>query len=302
MNLAFELKKILVPVDFSETSNNALKQAIFMAKAVKAELKLLYVISQAINFDTNIPTPQGEAYYERLKKALLIKFKRIASDISKENTIETDYEVRSGIVYKEICSAAEEFKADMIIMGTHGTSGVSEFFAGSNAGKVVAHAECPVITIRKKPERNGFKNIILPIRLEISSRQKVDYVVELAKISGSTVFIAGFTDEKNKSDQSKIKQYVKQVEKYLSKLNIKYKSTLIFEDNFTKEILLYAKSNKADLIAIMNENSFSLDQLLRGPYAKQFVNHSTIPILSVPVYSDPDLITYSPYLSGALPA
>ncbi len=301
MNTNFEINKILVPVDFSETSDNALRSAISIAHATKSELKLLYVISQAINFDANIPTPQGEEYYEKLKESLWLKFNRIVADIAKENKIVVNYEVRSGVVHKEICSVAEESKVDLIIMGTHGTSGVSEFFVGSNAGKVVANADRPVITIQTKPERKGFKNIILPIRLEVSSRQKVDYVVELARKFESTVFIVGFTEEKDEADQNKVKQYVHQVEKYLTKLNIPHTSSFIFEENFTKEILLFAQKNDADLIAIMNENNFSLDQLIQGPYATQFVNHSTIPVMSVPVFSDPDMLSYSPYLSGELP-
>ena len=290
-----------MPTDFSETAGNALKQAIFTARIAKAELKLLYVIRPEMNFEGNVPIPQGKVYYDKLKKALLTKLKNLASQIKKEYIIDVNYEVKSGIVHKQICATSEEENFDIIIMGTHGVSGVTEFFAGSNAYKVVAHAACPVITIQKKPERKGFRNIILPIRLERNSRQKVDYVVELAKLLSATVFITGFTAEKDKASQVKIKQYVRQVEKYLTKLEINYKSTLIFADNFTKEILLHAKKNKADLIAIMNENNFSLDQLVKGPYARQFVNHSAIPVMSVPVYSDPDLITYCPYLSGTLP-
>jgi nucleotide-binding universal stress UspA family protein len=161
------------------------------------------------------------------------------------------------------------------------------------------HSSCPVITIQKKLSGKGFRTIILPIRAEANSRQKVDYVVELAKLYAASVHITGYAKQTNKNDQTIVKQYVKQVEKYLTALNISYNTTLIFGENFIKEILFHAEKNEADLIAVMNENDFNLDQLISGPYAKQFVNHSTIPILSIPVYSDPDLMTYSPYLSGA---
>jgi nucleotide-binding universal stress UspA family protein len=297
----FEIKKILFPTDFSETANIALRQAIFMARLAKAELKLLYVIEPEMNFSATLLMPQTESYYERLKKNLLNKLKNIASEIHKETSIDVTYETRFDGVYKQICNVAQEEDFDLIIMGTHGNSGISELFAGSNAGKVVTHCECPVITLQKKLSNKGFRNIILPIRAEANSRQKVDYVVELAKLYSASIHITGYAKESNKKDQGIVKQYVKQVEKYLKGLDISCNTTLIIGDNFIKEILLHAKKNKADLIAVMNETDFNLDQLIKGPYAKQFVNHSTIPILSVPVSSDPDLITYSPYLSGALP-
>jgi nucleotide-binding universal stress UspA family protein len=297
----FKIKKILVPTDFSKTANNALSQAINTAKVAGAEIKLLHIIVPAVNIDATMTIPMGDLYYTKFQKNISARFKQLAASIKNETGIKVTYEVGYGIVHSEICSIAEEEKFDLIIMGTHGTSGVTEFFAGSNAAKVMGNAECPVITVQKKPVKKGFKNIVLPIRLERASRQKVDYAVELAKLFGSTVFIAGYTDRKDEASKDKIVLYVDQVQRYLDKLEIKNKPGLIYAPNFTKEMLKYAEKNKADLIAVMNENSFSLDQLIRGPYAKQFVNHSSIPVMGVPVQHDPDMLTYSPYLSGSLP-
>lgn len=297
----FEVKKILVPFDFSETANIALRHAIFMARLAMAEIKLLYVIEPEMNFSATIPMPQTESYYDRLKKNLSTKLKHIANDIKKDSAVDVTYEIRFDRVSAQICDVAEGEDFDLILMGTHGVSGVTEFFAGSNASKVVTHSNCAVITVQKKLNSKGFRNIVLPIRAEPNSRQKVDYVVELAKIYSSMVYITGYAGNNNKKDQTTVKRYVKQVEKYLSALNINYKTDIITGENFIKEILTHAKNNKADLIAVMSDNDFTFDQLIRGPYAKQLVNHSKIPVLSVPVYSDPDLMAYSPYLSGALP-
>ena len=218
----FEIKKILLPTDFSDTANNALQQAILLARLACAELKLLYVIEPEMNFSGTIPMPQNEAYYDRLKINLLDKLKKIVDNIADENGIKVTYETRFETVYKQICSVADDENFDLIVMGTHGTSGVSEFFIGSNASKVVSHANCPVITVQQKAATSGFKTIILPIRADIHSRQKVDYVVELAKLFTSTVIITGFADSTNEEEQIKVKQYVAQVEKYLLKLNINH--------------------------------------------------------------------------------
>lgn len=296
----YKINKILVPTDFSETATNALKQAVYLAKTAKAELKLLHVIFEGMNYDASVPIPYSKAYNNNLKKNIGKQLELLTIQIKKENAIKVSYKVVFGVAHKQICIIAEKEQVDIIIMGTHGVTGATEFFAGSNASKVVANAGFPVITIQRNIKTKGFKKILLPIRSEMNSRQKVDYVIEIARLFSSTILVTGFADKKDKADQTKVKQYVKQVEKYLSKLKINFKTTELVDDNFTKKILIYATKNKADLIAIMNEHDFSLDQLIKGPYAKQFVNHSHIPVFSIPVYSNPDLMTYSPYLSGAV--
>ena len=296
----FKINKVLFPTDFSETANIALKQAIFLAKTAKAKLHILHVLFPDMNFEGNAPVPHGKSYNDNLKSNVERILKKISNKIIKENSIDVSYEVKFGVVSEQICSVVEDDNIDIIVMGTHGASGVTEFFSGSNASKVSSRSNCQVITIQKELDENGFRKIILPISLETHSRQKVDYVIELAKLFSSTVFIVGFTDEKDKLTQTKVKQYVKQVEKYLLKMKIKYNSSTIFKDNFVKEIILFAKNNNADLIATMSENDFSVDHLIKGSYSKQLVNHSDIPVLTVPVFSDPDLYSYSPYLSGAV--
>jgi nucleotide-binding universal stress UspA family protein len=297
----FKIKKILVPTDFSETAGNALSQALYIAKLNKATIKLIHVVVPTYIPSQNSLLPSNDTFYATILDQSKKGLKKLAAEIAEINSIRVSYEVKSGNISDEICDIAKKEKVDIIIMGTHGTSGVKEFFAGSNAYKVVNHAECPVLTIQKIPNEQGFKNIILPIRLEITSRQKVDYSIEMARLFDATIFITGYTDDKNESNQFKIKQYVEQVEKYLTKHNVKHKSTSIFADNFTKEILDYAKKNNADLIVVMKKHDFSLDQLLKGVYSEQFVNHSAIPILSIPVFSDPDMMTHGTYLVGDLP-
>jgi nucleotide-binding universal stress UspA family protein len=296
----FTVKKILVPTDFSETAANAVGQAIAMAKLNSAEIKLLHVITPVYSTTNDVLISYGDQFYQRLMKTMNSKLKVIAKEMGESLNVTT--EVRLGIVDQVISDIAKKEKFDLIIMGTHGVSGIRERFIGSNAYRVVDNETCPVITVQRKTSKKGFKTIVLPIRLELTSRQKVDQVAGIAKIFGSTVLITGFSDSKNKYDRNRVKQYVKQVEKYLDSLGIAHSSSLIFEDNFIKEIILHAKKNKADLIAVTINHDRSLDQFLKGPYAQQFVNHSSIPVMSVPVKenADTDLI-YTPYMSGVSP-
>ncbi|MES2763484.1 MAG: universal stress protein [Bacteroidota bacterium] len=297
----FDLKKILVPVDFSTTAMQALKQAVVIAKTSGAAIKIIHVTQQVYFPADEVAITNNDSINKAISKRSATELKKIVKTIQLTDGIKVDFEMQSGNVIDAICYLAEKEKFDLIIMGTHGISGVKEFFAGSNSYKTVRHSICPVLTIQQNAGTANFKTIVLPIRLERSSRQKVDYVVEMARLFNSTVIIAGYTDDKEESKQFKVKQYVAQVEKYLAKHSITYKSKLIFAPDFAKEILKLAKKSNAGLIVTMKEHDFSMDQLIKGSYSEQFVNHSPIPVLSIPVFNNPDLITYTPYLSGGVP-
>ncbi|WP_396127461.1 universal stress protein [Aurantibacillus circumpalustris] len=167
-------------------------------------------------------------------------------------------------------------------MGTHGTSGVTEFFVGSTAFRVVNHASCPVLTVQKRSTKKSYKTIIVPIRAELNSRNKVNLVAKIAKTFSSKIIVTGYTSGNNKTEKEKVKQYVSQVIAFLKNEGIEYESVFLSNSNFTKAILDHAKEQKADLLAIMTKHDFSLAQIINGTYAQQFVNHSKIPVLSVP--------------------
>jgi nucleotide-binding universal stress UspA family protein len=297
----FDIKKILVPIDFSRTAMQALSQAVVIAKTVGATIKIIHVAQEVYFPIEETAASENNSINKSILKRSTQELKKMVKNIQSSETIRIDYEIQSGNIIDTVCSLAEKENFDLIVMGTHGTSGVKEFFAGSNSYKTVRHSICPVLTIQQNSGVVNFKNIILPIRLERTSRQKVDYVVELARLFNSTVIIVGFTENKEESKQFKVKQYVAQVEKYLAKQSITYKSKLIFSPDFVKEILKLATKSSAGLIVTMKEHDFSMDQLIKGSYSEQFVNHSSIPVLSIPVFSDPDMVSYTPYLSGGVP-
>lgn len=292
------IKKILVPIDFSECSSNALRQAVHLARTFMATIEIMHVITPVYITPTSseMLIPFNDINYKKMLKNAEKKLLSIAKEIQTNESVNVTVTAQLNVVYTGILARAKKTKADMIIMGTHGTSGIKEFFAGSNAFKVVQHSECAVLTIQKKTA-SKIKNIVLPIRLEINSRQKVELAATLAKIYSAKILITGYLKEANKRDEQKIKQYTSQVALLLRNESIPSETFLLKDKNFTKAMINHAKKQKANMIAVMTTHNFSLDQLLNGPYAEQFVNHSKIPILSVPDRISFEY-TYTPSLSG----
>lgn len=143
------LKKILCPVDHSESSYLALKYAISLALKDRVKIYLMHVIDFRL-YDTDI-------YMFGVMKPSEIDMDKIHADLLKSlpegttDLLEVETIVVEGVPYNEIINTAKEIEADMIVIGTHGRTGLAHFTLGSVAEKVVRKAPCPVLTVRMPP-------------------------------------------------------------------------------------------------------------------------------------------------------
>jgi len=143
-----DLQAILVPIDFSVHSKNALKYAIPMAVQFGARLHLVYVVEPTIypadlGFgQVVLPGVEDELRQKGSEELLALVDKEIAGRVEATTT------VRTGNPHHEILTEAEEQKVDLIVVATHGHSGVEHMLFGSTADRIVRHAHCPVLTVR----------------------------------------------------------------------------------------------------------------------------------------------------------
>jgi universal stress protein A len=142
-------RRILHPTDFSSASTAAFKRAVAMAKKDRSELVLVHVLAP--------PMPiAGEGYippnvYEDLEaSAQRYAGKRLAAlkDKAKAAGVRTSTVIREGVADEQIVRAARAKKADVVVIGTHGRTGLAKLFLGSVASRVVTAAPCPVLTVR----------------------------------------------------------------------------------------------------------------------------------------------------------
>lgn len=148
------LKRILAATDLSECAGAGLKYACVLAERFEAELVVLHV---AQDFDVAVAaTELGFPPVERLREEMT-QYARTKLAKLPEGSWSIKHitrEVRWGIPWKEITSFAKESDIDLIVLGTHGRSGLSHLFLGSVAERVVRAASCPVLTVR--PEGHQF--------------------------------------------------------------------------------------------------------------------------------------------------
>jgi nucleotide-binding universal stress UspA family protein len=141
--MAFPYEKILCPIDFDDNSSNALERAIEIARHFKATIFLIHAVPLVAQFG-EVPLPT-DLYLDEQKGALA-KLNAIAGQ--KLNGIEHKTAVYAGDVAGSILQAVDQFQPDLLVMATHGRTGLARFVLGSVAEAVVRRASCPVMTIR----------------------------------------------------------------------------------------------------------------------------------------------------------
>ena len=146
------IKSILVPIDFSKPAEKALDYAISLGKQFGAKLTLLNVIEP-------FPTPDF-AYYPLVMEndKVVAETKKRLEQVPVKAGVKAELVekllVRNGVPFREITDAARMLKVDLIVISTHGYSGLAHVFMGSTAERVVRHAECPVLVVRGRPEES----------------------------------------------------------------------------------------------------------------------------------------------------
>lgn len=150
--IELKFRKILVPIDFSESSRQVLCDALGLAQQHNAKLTLLHVVEPVM-----YPADLGYAPADvrtigiNFQDAAMTRLKRLCDETLPAG-IKAEPMVRFGPAYQEITDAAREEKSDLIVISTHGYTGLTHVFLGSTAERVIRHASCPVLTLRKAGE------------------------------------------------------------------------------------------------------------------------------------------------------
>jgi len=276
------MKTILVPVDFSEYSEYALEVAASIAKNNAANIVVVHMLGLSNAFLSKDEAEEvfNAIYYMKLSKK---KFKEFLNKPYLKN-IEVTETIKNYKVFTEINELANEFQADLIVMGSHGVTGFSDVFIGSNTEKVVRTSEIPVLVIKEKMKDFNIKRAIFVTDLELESSEAYvktrDFLLnfecklELLYIKLPEYFQS--TDEIN--------------EKYSKFLNATGLNELDFPtinyyDEYSLEsgVFNYCKKNDTDVIIIPTHGRRGLSHFFYGSFGEDIANHSNIPVITIKI-------------------
>ncbi|MBD8487474.1 universal stress protein [Echinicola sp. CAU 1574] len=281
------MKTILVPFDFSEEAENALEFAKGLATIVHGNLKLLHVIEipTAQNFNTTGEVGLGG---EEINNIFIVELvekrkKQIAEIKEKHQNLPYKFSTKMvfGNPYAGISNEVSEIKADIIIMGSKGSSGLEELLIGSNTEKVVRHAKCPVITIKGRVLPSDIKSIILASDFTEDNGEIIKPLKTLQESLGAELHLIKVNTpnsfENSRDSKAKIKGFI--AEHQLDHVTFEIYNCDSEEDG----IIQYAEDNNIDMIAMATHGRTGFMHLLSGSIAEDVVNHSKRPVWTMKI-------------------
>ena len=254
-------KVFIVPHDFTSVGDIALEHAIATARPLGASVHLLHVVSK-----------DGQI------KESSEKLEAVIGRYTSEG-VEIVPVVRIGSIFEDIGEYAAEHSAELIFMGTHGAHGW-QHITGSHALKVVTSSSVPFIIVQEKTVKpTGYDSIVVPMDLHKETKQKLSIVASLAKYFNSKVHVVT-PDESDEYLRHQVNSNIVFSERFFKERGVEMTSAIVSSSGFDKEVVKYAVSVDADLIAIMNLNRSSFLNAITANYEQYIItNDALIPTL-----------------------
>ncbi len=257
---------ILVPTDFSEVTENAMKQGIAAAKYLKYKLALLHVIDKSTKAQLKKDHKDSAAIDQKLGA--------IAQQVKTEHGIDVDTYAREGDIFTTIGEVAKDIGANLMYLGTHGKVGMQKL-TGSFALKVVTSSPVPVVVVQKRPFSEGYKKIVLPITSDAGPWEKTRWATFIAKNFDAEIHVYQI-------DSPDLAEAVKIITNHFAKENVRYTITTTDGKDFSRKVIDYATSTISDMIMIMTNPDKSFTKFILGSYDEEMIfNTSQIPVMCI---------------------
>ena len=271
------MKNILVPCDFSKPAVNAFRFALDIAAKSKGIVYLLNVIElPAIHDPIIMPVISFEKeFLNELKEKTTKEFDKIITRY-KPDAVEVRTEVAFGAASRMIQDFIKKKKIDIVIMGSHGATGIREYFIGSNAEKIVRNSPVPVLVL-KDPYKGRVENIVFPNTLETEKQDKlITKVKELQAFFKATVHILYVNTPTNFTADNITLERLRQFAKQFAFRN--YTLNVYHYPSEESGIIQFTSQIKGDMVAMGTHGRKGLAHFLNGSLAEDVVNHAKFPI------------------------
>jgi nucleotide-binding universal stress UspA family protein len=300
------IQNIIVPIDFSKMSVQAVQIARQLARRFGASIHLAHVrhINYAADFVAPAPpiVPFAFMTYEQnAEQTALKELKNVASECGVSSA---SCDVLGGAPpFDEICRLAQTLPADLVVMPTHGRTRLKHVFLGSTAERIVQHSSCPVLVARGKAlqANNGsrfrIKTILVPVDFSNCSREGLRYAIAFATEFGAKIIllhatylgyvyscegtaiydIPGLQKAARKNAERKMRELVQSV----NFGSVKFE-TVFTEGSPVIDICAFAKDHDIDLTITSTHGFTGFTHVLIGSIAEQVVRHAPCSVLVVP--------------------
>ena len=278
------MKTILIPTDLSSNASNAICYAFQLFRNSDAKFHILHVDHPIIDLPSSSIEFMPPTTYPDLRSQKKMVSKQIHSIINELNihSENINYEIENeiGFAGDVIVTKAEELNCDLIIMGTKGATGLSQFFIGSVTATVIRKSTISVLAIPEDFKFDKLNKIVFATDYEgISNKKTLQPLFEIAWKFDAKVMMFHAIEAKEP-----IAAYIEELQVWKAEKNfhhVRHTNSIASCENIPDGILDFAGENEADLIAIIPHTYNFFENLLHKSVSKQIAFESKIPILAL---------------------
>ncbi|MEX1192136.1 MAG: universal stress protein [Brumimicrobium sp.] len=274
-----KFNKIRLLTDFSEVSENATEYAVLLAKKMAVEVEIMHIVSTPVDW-VKLDLEREKLYPEAKEK--IIKAKNDLNDLIskfKEQNISAKSSLIFNIGVESISNYLGEDTDNLLIMGSHGASGIKEYTLGSNAEKIIRKAICPVLVVKNKPQKQEITSLVFASTFQedqLEPFQKVCQFSEELDLERHLLYINTPYNFKETQDiESMLNSFCKEDG------NNSCKKHVFNALNEYKGIKDFMQDESIDVFSIATEGRSSFTQLFLPSLTEKIVNHLDIPVLSI---------------------
>lgn len=274
------MKTILVPTDFSKHSDWALASAAALARKLNATLHLIHVVDMpqyafsAAHEMWNMEERQrviGETYQ---------KLKALSHEPPLA-ALPVQVAVEQGSAYQMICQYAKEKSIDLIVMGSHGITGLRKIFIGSVTERVIHNAPCPVLSIKNEHTSMEFRNIVFASNFYQEAIEAFAAVQQFAELFQAKIHLVRINTqarfESTRFANKLLRDFVEQVKPKNYTVNI------YNDESEEVGVLNFAEDIEADLIALPTHERTRIGELINPSIAESVSERSPIPVMTIKI-------------------
>jgi len=270
------MKKILVPCDFSNAAVQAFRFACEIATISKGEVFLLNVIElPSLHSSMLVPIHAYEnAFLKEIKSKAHKNYEKIKEKWG--GKVKIHFSVEHGSVTDGIKRYVDKKRIDLVVMGTHGSSGLKEFTVGSNTEKVVRSAKVPVIAVKKPVTVTSLKDIIFPTNLKFVNKDLINSIKALQSFLKARLHILYVNVPSNFAPDHFTE---KRMIEFARENQFKNCAVHVYNDvDEESGILNFSSKFKNKIIAMSTHGRRGINHLMSGSVAEDVVNHIDGPI------------------------
>lgn len=271
-------KKILVPLDFSDCSKNALRYALSMAKSIQGKLVLLHAYHIPVTLAEEAAAV-GSLSMDDYKKEALHEIYNLRDEVGDLAEWVDSSEVTMGFALETIVNEAERLKVDFIVMGTQGASGFDDIILGSNTLNTIKRSCCPVLAVPEHITSFKINKILFAFDYgNIPNHQALKPLADLAFIFAAEIHVLHVTDQESKKFKEDEVTEAKKLEQSFKDLRHSYH--IIKDEHIEHGIYQYIEEQNIDILAVMPRKHKLFEKLFHSSITRQLAHHPKVPLFA----------------------